>query len=152
MNTDPWQPQNYQSVITQGVTLQANYMLGEHAGLADKYQITINGNYTYLSPAIQVPGAGISKYAIEALRHQATFGVNTLLFNHVQANVTYRYLYRINANDYTVIDARLGYQYRGLLVYADVNNLLNTKYKEVATVPMMPRWFTVGLRVNTSWK
>lgn len=150
--TDPWQPQNFQEINTNGITTQLVYQLSKHAELSENYNIVINANYTYLSPMINVPNNNLSRYAINALRHQATVKVISTLFNHVQANVAYRYLYRINANDYTVLDARVGYKFKSVLLYIDVNNLLDTQYKEIAAVPMPARWMTFGVRFNPVWK
>lgn len=152
VNTDPWQPQNFQRINTQGITLQAVYKLSNHIELPKGYNITLNANYTYLNPVVVIPAAGISKYAVEALKHQATVTLRSELFGHLQVNLAYRYLYRINANDYTVLDARLGYKIKDFLVYADLNNLLDTQYKEISAVPMPGRWFTLGVRFNPVWK
>lgn len=148
---DPWQPQNFQTINTQGVSVLANYQLSNGLGLTEDYVIALNANYTYLSPVIDAPATDISKYAIEALRHQATVKVTSTLWKHIQANVAYRYLYRINANDYTMLDLRLGYTVKNILIYADVNNLLDTRYKEISAVPMPGRWFTLGARFNSIW-
>ncbi|HEY1030454.1 MAG TPA: TonB-dependent receptor [Flavipsychrobacter sp.] len=150
-STAPWQPQNYQQVNGQGATLTAAYKLSEHIGLSDAHNIVLNANYTYLSPAIDAPANDISKYAIEALRHQATASVRTTWWGKLQVNANMRYLYRINANDYTLLDARVGYTLKQWNVYADVNNILDTQYKEIGTVPMPGRWFTLGVRFNTTW-
>lgn len=149
---DPWQPQNFQNVNTSGITFNANAELSELMGWSDNYRVSINANYTYLDPKIVKPNNDYSKYAIEALRHQATISVRSLLYRKVQANLTYRYLYRISANDYTVIDFRLGYQLKDVLIYADLNNLLNTQYKEVGAVQMPGSWYSIGVRLNTDWK
>lgn len=151
-NNDPWQPQNFQSVLTNGFTFTANYRLSEQIGLSDNYRINLNANYTYLHPEIDAPTSDISKYAIEALRHQAIASLRTLFFNKVQLNATGRYQYRINANDYTLIDVRVGYQFSKFLVYVDANNLMDTQYKEVGVVPLPGRWVALGLRLNTTWK
>lgn len=152
LNTDPWQPQNFQTINTQGVTMQTVIGLSSITGLSDNYDIKLNANYTYLSPVIDAPTSDISKYAIEALRHQATVKLTSVLYKHIQANVAYRYLYRINANDYTLVDLRLGYTFKNILLYADINNLLDTQYKETGAVPMPGRWMTIGARFNTVWK
>lgn len=145
---DPWQPQNFQTVNTQGITLLTHYQLAK----SSNYDVVLNANYTYLNPLIDAPTTELSKYAIEALRHQATVKVTSVLWKHVQVNAVYRYLYRINANDYTLVDLRIGYTIKDILIYADVNNLLNTQYKEVGAVPMPGRWFTLGARFNAVWE
>ncbi len=151
-NTDPWQPQNFQTLKTNGYTFSGNYSLSKSIGLSDNYVINLYANYTYLNPEIEAPTNNISRYAINALRHQATASVRTLFFNKVQLNVTGRYLYRINANDYTLIDARVGYLFKDILIYVDANNLLDTQYKEAGAVPLPCTWIAFGVRFNTSWK
>lgn len=146
---DPWQPQNFQTVNTQGVTLQTQY---EPADMPENFRLVANVNYTFLNPVVEAPTNDISKYAVEALRHQATAKLRTVIYKHIQANVAYRYLYRINANDYTVMDMRLGYQLKSILLYVDVNNILDTQYKEISAVPMPGRWISIGARLNTVWK
>lgn len=152
VDTAAWQPQNFQTINTQGVTLQSAIQVSDMAKLSDDYNISLNLNYTYLSPVIEAPTNDISKYTIEALRHQLTAKVTTVLWQHLHTNIAYRYLYRINANDYTLLDLRLGYQLKEFLFYVDVNNLLNTQYKETGAVPLPGRWLTVGVRFNGVWK
>jgi len=148
---DPWQPRNFQSINTKGLTLRANYSLGRDLQLPKGYTIDLNASYTYLDQQIEASKEQISKYAIEALRHQAVLSVNTVLFNHLLINFAGRYQYRISNNDYTILDARVGYKSKWWELYADVNNILDAQYKEIGTVPMPGRWFTIGARISTAW-
>ncbi len=148
----PWQPRNFQSINTQGITGNLTYKLSEEMGLRDVYKILLNAGYTYLNQDIMLPSAETSKYAIEALRHQFTAGIRTVYFNKLQINVNGRYLYRINANDYTLMDARVSYGLGKWNIYADVNNILDTQYREIGTVPLPCRWYTIGVIFNTSGK
>ncbi|MBN9483195.1 MAG: hypothetical protein BGO70_00750 [Bacteroidetes bacterium 43-93] len=146
---DPWQPMNFQAINTPGVTVTANYSLSDQLAMRKGNSIVLNANYTYLDPMIQTPTTESSKYSIEALKHQATFSVRTLWWNKLQVNANARYLYRISANDYTLLDARVCYQFKHWNIYADVNNILDTQYKEIGSVPMPGRWYTLGVRLNT---
>lgn len=142
--TDPWQPQNYQSVSTKGVSLSLAYDMK----VSQNFRSNIGVNYTYLDPNIDAPGTETSKYTIDALKHQATASLRNTFFNKLNLNITGRYLYRISANDYTLLDLRLGYQWKDFLVYADLNNIFDTQYKEIGTVPMPGRWYTFGVKFN----
>lgn len=143
---DPWQPQNFQSINTQGVTLSLQYELSKHLHLADNYLLQLQAAYTYLDPSVKASDELISKYAVEALRHQLIFGVHGLFFHKLEINFKGRYLQRISANDYTLLDTRICYQLKQFNIYADVNNLLNTQYKEIGSVPMPGRWFSLGVK------
>lgn len=144
-----WQPQNFQSVNTKGYSVQANYDLSRSLKMSDDYQISLNTSYTYLDASIQMPTEGrISKYTIDALRHQLIGSVQALLFKRVQVNVNSRYQYRISGNDYTLLDTRVAYLFKHWNIYADVNNLLDTQYRELGSIPLPGRWYTVGVRVS----
>lgn len=144
-NTAPWQPQNFQSINTTGVTAQATYQLSEGLNTSVNYQSSLQASYTYLHPEIESPTTEISKYAIEALRHQFTASFRNTLFRHFEVNLNARYLYRINANDYTLLDARIGYNHRQWTIFADLNNILDTQYKEVGAIPLPGSWYTFGI-------
>src|SRR5690606_16307737 len=143
---DPWQVQNFQAINTSGFTLQTGYQLDQHLGLSDQYRIGLNLNYTYIDQQVEVTPGRMSQYAIQALRHQFTVRVNSLLFRHVELNLASRYLQRISGNDYTLLDVRAGYRWNGLLFYVDVNNLLDMQYRETGAVPLPGRWLTFGIR------
>lgn len=145
--TDPWQPRNFQDVNTKGITLNGTYTLGKKLNIS-WYQSTVMLNYTYLDASIVAPGSETSKYTIEALRHQGTATLSNTFLNKINLNITCRYLYRISANDYTLLDVRLGYQHKWWMLYTDLNNLMDTQYKEIGSVPMPGRWFTLGLVMN----
>ena len=149
IDTDPWQPRNFQAINTQGVTLQANWNAGEQF-FAGKFTSVWDASYTYLSPEIEKPSADISKYAVEALRHQFVITSRNVFFDRLTLNLAGRYQYRINANDYTILDARVGYTWRKFTVFADANNILDTQYKEAGVVPMPGRWYTFGMRFSVA--
>lgn len=144
-STDPWQPQNFQSINTNGITAQVTYQLSEHLHTSENYQASLQASYTYLHPEIESPTSEISKYAIEALRHQFTVSFRNTLFQRFQVNVNARYLYRINANDYTLLDARVGYNHKQWTLFADLNNILDTQYKEIGAIPLPGSWYTFGI-------
>lgn len=143
---DPWQPQNFQSINTQGVTLQAQYELSKHLQMSDKCQLQLQAAYTYLNPAVKVSDEMISKYAVEALRHQFIAGVRGLFFHKLEATFKARYQQRISYNDYTLLDARVSYQLGKFNIYTDVTNILNTQYSEVGSIPMIGRWVALGVK------
>lgn len=150
-DTMKWQPQNYQSVITQGATLVWNYQLSRHLKMPAAYDLSLNVNYTWLDQRLEVKEGQTSKYSIDALRHQLNVSLNTWFFKSLQVNITSRYLKRISNNDYTVLDARIGYRMKQWMVYIDANNLLDQQYRETGSVPMPGRWFTFGAKFDGLW-
>jgi superfamily II DNA or RNA helicase len=55
---------------------------------------------------------------------------------------------RINNDAYQIVDARINYQLNNTGIYLNVNNLGNVQYREIQTVPMMPRWVYLGFKFN----
>jgi len=147
-DTLPWQPENVHVLNTSGLTMQISYAVSEHLALPDDHTIDLNASYTYLDQAIRSSSERISKYAVEGLRHQVVIRVNSKLFKKFEVNLTGRYQQRINSNDYTILDTRLGYRTGRFLIFSDMNNLLDTQYQEIGTVQMPGRWVTLGLRAT----
>lgn len=150
--TDPWQPRNFQSINTHGITFQSRYQFAEQLGLPENYKLGLNLSYTYLNPKVEQGGTEMSKYAIEALKHQVIASLQSTLFGKLQVNLAGRYQQRINSNDYTLLDARVAWQLRQFNIFADVNNLLDQNYKELGVMPLPGRWYTLGVRMNMAWK
>lgn len=149
--SNPWQPQNFQSINTPGINLQAKWKLSQYLRLPEQYQFALNGSYTYLNPDVKATTDKMSKYTITSLRNQACLSLTSLLLRKVIVDVNGRYLQRINGNDYTLLDARVGYEWKQWRVYADVNNLLDTQYKEIGAVPLPGRWYTIGITYHAKW-
>lgn len=146
--SDPWQPQNFQAVSTAATFLRAAWQPGKHLDMPRWLDLRVHAGYTYLEVSLAAPDDKISKYAIDALRHQLTGGVSATFFRTVQLHVNTRYQYRISANDYTLLDARVAWMFSGWSIYADINNMLGTAYKEAGAVPLPGRWFTFGVRAG----
>jgi iron complex outermembrane receptor protein len=146
--TDPWQPRNYARINTRILSLRAAYELGRHLKLPSGYELRLQLSYTYLDPSLQSEDGLRTKYTIDALQHQAVASLNTVLWNNVQLGVTSRYQQRLNAIDYWLVDARIGYRIKEFLFYADGNNLLSTRYYESGAVPLPGRWLAMGIRYS----
>ena len=145
---DPWQPQNYLTVNTRLFSFRTVWQLSRCFSLPDDYNLQLTTAYTYLDPSIQATDGIQTKYTTDALRHQWITNVQGLLWKRLQVGAGIRYQQRLNANDYTLLDARLGYRIPHFLFYADANNLLDVQYKEAGAVPLPGRWMTVGLRAE----
>lgn len=149
---DPWTPENKVRLNTSGLMLQANYKLNRDLNISDRYTIGLNASYTYLDQNIINPAGETSNYAIQAFRHQAVLSIRTLLFYKLTFNVNLRHLQRYSFNNYDLLDARIGYDWKHWGLYADVNNILDAQYREIGAVPLPGRWFTLGARLNLNWK
>src|SRR5690606_26223471 len=114
--------------------------------LTDNQTIRFNLGYTYLNPSIlnKYENSYI-KYGIQNLNHQLLAGLSYQVnaFTITSAN---RLLQRSSNNTYFVTDLHLGYQFKKWQLYTNLQNISNTQYTEVGSVPMPSRWSTIGLK------
>ncbi|MBS1616697.1 MAG: TonB-dependent receptor [Bacteroidetes bacterium] len=146
--TSKWQPQNFQTVNTQGFSVETNLNLNAALRLPEALALNLKLGYTYLDMDIQKPSEQLTRYTIEALRHQAIAMLHAQFLKHFECMMSARYQYRISQNDYTLLDARIAYHGSGWSVFTELNNMLNTDYKESGAVPLPGRWWCVGLRLG----
>lgn len=144
--TDPWQPQNFQQIRTQGYTFYTHYSFLHN--IKQAVSLWANISYTYLNPSLKQPQSFISQYAIESLRHQFITDIHLGLRNGLAFTGSFRYNERIHYNDYTLVDTKILFEKSRYHFYASLTNVLNTNYTEVAAVPMPGRWCTLGFQIN----
>lgn len=119
---------------------------------------------------------GYSQYAVNFLPQQYVASLNVQTKFGVQWTTQYRYSQRSASgfdagSGYSMLDMRLVYAIKRKMnlapmtylpdetpapiklpyqysVWVNAQNLLNTQYKELANVPLMPRWITFGITVT----
>jgi len=66
--------------------------------------------------------------------------------NSVYLTGVWRLVNRTNGNSYHIFDAKLEFtRGKSWNAYANFMNIGNTQYREIASVPLMPRWFGLGI-------
>ncbi len=146
--TAPWQPANFRIMNVQGASIHLLWNISSYLKWSDRHQLGMSVQYTYLSPRLEESTEKISKYTVDAFRHQLVASVSSTWWKRFQLNVNGRYLYRIEAGDYTIFDLRMTYLFPGWNIYFDLSNLTNTQYREVLVIPMPGRWYTAGVRFH----
>jgi len=115
------------------------------------------GNYTYVKAKFEKKGTSVPLVP----EHKATVGVEWQVANSVLFSITGTYVgSRFDGNDqsndrfdklddYTVFDSKLTYEYKGVKLFAGVNNMFNELYSTVAYretyYPMPTRNFYGGM-------
>jgi iron complex outermembrane receptor protein len=158
----PWQPLNYSTLNTSGLTFSMDYIFTGNAG--SNMDLRAGIGYTYLSPKLGTPlhdngNNVLSQYTINSLKHQLDAHANLTLYKKFSITIAAKYNYRLNAEDitgyhlksYFMMDSKLSYSIRQFNIYAEVNNLLNVQYIESGVVPLPGRWCTLGLQYKL-WK
>lgn len=144
---DPWTPENYEVVITNGLDLNYTWM-PQAASTEGIHLQQLRLGYTYLDMQQQSIDARLSRYALNNLRHQLTLNGAMAFGEHWSLSLHARYLDRMAYQDYWLMDARLQCTQDRFEWWLDVTNLLDTDYIEAANAPMPGRWLRTGLMVR----
>jgi iron complex outermembrane receptor protein len=124
----------------------------------------------------EVQMKGYSQYAVNFLPKQYMASLNLQTKYGIQFTTQFRYMERTAAgfdagSGYSMLDMRLAYQLKRTIkgtgltylpdevpapiklpyqysIWINAQNVLNTQYKEIASVPLMPRWITFGITVT----
>ncbi|MEJ2881119.1 TonB-dependent receptor plug domain-containing protein [Pedobacter sp. GR22-6] len=147
VQTNPWQPQNFSQVDTKGLTLSADYLLGNILENAIG-NVRIGASYTNLQPSFKktLVTANFSRYALESLRNQLSTTWSADFYKVISLSLTSRYNERINYKNYMTMDARLAYRQKNWSIYTDAANVFDVQYIEAGAVPMPGSWFTLGIK------
>ncbi len=145
--SDPWQPENFQRIKTDGISFSSDYRITDNEVSAFSWLTGLS--FTWLSPRIESAHPEmISHYALNNLRNQAVVFSNISYRDKYHFTLTARYQQRIQYKDYFLLDAKAGVSLSGFDIYIEANNLTNVTYVEAGAVPMPGRWATLGLKWN----
>jgi iron complex outermembrane receptor protein len=109
-------------------------------------------SYTYIQSSFDDITGYTSKYLGNPLQYQ--FGAQ-LLYRYcswITHGWQMKYEKRMTEQAYTLCDTRLTMHIWNAALFFDCTNLFDTKYLDIATVPMPGRWFNVGLTVELKKK
>ena len=149
--SQPWQPQNFQQINTQGLTFSAGYRPFGNEREHRDFNLSANLAYTHLDPKFRKTNEQeqkISRYALESLRNQLTATLDLEFFKHVTLTFAGRHCERINYKAYTLLDSRVAFKTRYYSLYVEGTNLADVTYIEAGAVPMPGRWYNVGMRFS----
>lgn len=140
--TDPWQPQNFYKASFKGLEMDQQWIL-----LSTPLVSTIGMSYTYIYGALKGSGEpGFSRYALDNLRHQVMVKLEGGWHKNWSYNIRFRFLDRVNLEDYSIADLKLNYDLSNGSIYAMVNNIFDTKYTETNLIPMPGRTYQLGMK------
>ncbi|WP_316748040.1 TonB-dependent receptor plug domain-containing protein [Pedobacter gandavensis] len=147
---DPYQPQNYSRVSTNGLTLSGDYRWANPSATGIINAFRLGASYTYLDPEIKttIPNVNYSRYALRSLKNQLSGTLNTTFCKVMNLTLAARYQDRITYKDYTVVDAKIAYKQAHYSIYADAANIFNTQFIEAEAIPMPGTWYTLGFKLN----
>lgn len=136
----PYSPENFGKNKTFGLfsRLQNNFDFGVH-------QLGYKLSYNFLKPSLKSKEGYDSKYILQTLKHQAVAGIH-YGFKDFSLQLQNRYIKRELKNPYFLMDIRMSYKINNFVLYTDISNVFNSKYKENAAIPLPARWFNLGIK------
>ncbi len=143
IDTLPWQPQNFSNVNMRGAEMMIQWQ-----PTAMQWLRNLNVGYTYIDAVVVASDVAFSRYALENLNHQLVISFDHQVFKQLFHSFRFRYLDRVNLDDYAIIDSRLAWRAKQYSIFLDAANLLDTNYTETNLVPMPGRWIRLGASVK----
>ncbi|MFD2286714.1 TonB-dependent receptor [Pedobacter petrophilus] len=142
VTTEPFEANNLGEVITKGINFRSSYNLA----ITQKTKMNVNLAYSYLDSKFGNMEAGISsKYQLASLKHQVTNTIDIKYLNFSLLVAT-RFNQRIAGKSYWINDFRISQSMQKFTIYFDAQNILDTKYFEIGTIPLPSRWVSLGVK------
>lgn len=93
----------------------------------------------------------VTKYVLDYYKHQL---IGYLFFDfskHFFVSTTPRYLNKWNDTHYFLMDLRMGYSYKHMVVCTDFYNMTNTQFRESNAMPMPKRWAALCINMKLGY-
>lgn len=146
--TDKWTPENIASTQVSGFEAGFTLRPGELRILNGSWVSYLTAGYTWMFTDHGNLTVPFSKFAFENLRNQVTGTIRIDFPWNIYQVVTYRYCNRVNLEDYSVMDTRMGYDQGWFSLFADITNIFDRSYRETNLVQLPGRWFSAGITVE----
>lgn len=153
-----WQSVNHTKINSIGMEVAAEFNFREILPSQHLLQ-KIDISYSYIDQDKEQEATIVSQYALEYLRHKLVAHVLLQLMPQLAMTMNLRWQDRVgtytdfdgqvnNYAPYALLDARLTYQQPKWQVYAEANNIFDTRYHDFGLVEEPGRWLTAGLRLT----
>lgn len=142
---DKWDPVNIGKVILNGIDLTLKLEPGKLIGKNNFIINTFDFGYSYVDSRIVGYQQPFSKFAQENLRNQVVIGFGMKYYKNISQSFNLRYIDRVNMEDYTVVDSRLGWYSQKFSFYIDLTNITNVECWEANFVTLPGRWLKAGV-------
>jgi iron complex outermembrane receptor protein len=145
----PWTSMNHTRLNTLGKEVTLRLTLPEMLGKADFFFRSLSLGYSHQSQDKPLEAHLRSLYSQEYIRHKVVIQADFRLWNRLAADFSWRYVDR-NTNSalltpYSLLDAKLSYDFPHLNLYVRANNLLNRTWYDFGDIPQPGLWIMAGV-------
>ena len=145
----PWMSVNHTRLNTFGQEVTLRLTFPELLDNPDFFLRSINLGYTHQSQDKALESGLRSIYSMEYIRHKIVAQADFSIWRGLSANLTFRYVDRQAGSTlmtpYSLLDAKLNYDFRHLSLYLRANNLLNRTWYDFGDIPQPGLWLTGGI-------
>ena len=145
----PWTSMNHTRLNTLGQELSLRLTLPETLGRADFFFHSLSLGYSHQSQDKALESHLRSLYSLEYIRHKVVVQADFHLWKNLSADLSWRYVDR-NTNSalltpYSLLDAKIGYDFPHLNLYLRANNLLGRTWYDFGDIPQPGLWIMAGM-------
>ena len=144
-----WMSVNHTRLNTFGQEVSLRLTIPDILGNPDFFFQSLNLGYNHQSQDKPLEANLRSLYSLEYIRHKVVAQADFRFFRNLTADLSWRYVDRNTGSDllkpYSLLDARLGYEFPHLNLYLRANNLLNRTWYDFGDIPQPGLWLILGI-------
>ena len=145
----PWMSVNHTRLNTLGQEVTFRLTLPALLGRPGFFFRSFNLGYCHQSQDKQLDAQIRSIYSLEYIRHKVVAQADFRLLENLVVDLSWRYVDRNTGSElltpYSLLDAKLGYDFPHLNLYLRANNLLNRTWYDFGDIPQPGLWLMVGV-------
>ena len=145
----PWTSMNHTRLNTLGQELTLRLTLPDLLGRPGFFFRTLNLGYTHQSQDKPLEAHLRSLYSLEYIRHKVVVQADFRILDKLSMDLSWRYVDRNTGSalltPYSLLDAKLSYDFPRLNLYLRANNLLNCSWYDFGDIPQPGLWLMAGV-------
>ena len=145
----PWMSVNHTRLNTLGQEITLRMTLPDMLGRPDFFFRSLSLGYTHQSQDKRLEAHMRSIYSLEYIRHKMVAQADFRFGNNLSMNLSWRYVDRNTGSailtPYSIVDAKLDYDFPRLNLYLRINNLLNRTWYDFGDIPQPGLWLMAGI-------
>ena len=144
----PWTSMNHTRLNTFGQEVTIRLTPPDLLGRPGFFFRSLNLGYTHQAQDKQLESQLRSLYSLEYIRHKVVVQADFRLWGNLAMDLSWRYVDRNTGSalltPYSLLDAKLSYDFPHLNLHLKANNLLNRTWYDFGDIPQPGLWLTFG--------
>lgn len=145
----PWMSVNHTRLNTFGQEVSLRFTLPEMLGNPDFFFRTLSLGYNHQSQDKPLEENLRSLYSLEYIHHKVVAQAGFRFFRNLTLDLSWRHVDRNTGSElltpYSLLDARLGYEFPWMNLYLRANNVLNRTWYDFGDIPQPGLWLIAGI-------